>query len=214
MTPTRLRCHSARRGLLGLGVRSAYLRSINMSPLSQRISPLTSTFTTSPPMQACPSHSPAPLPSPLQATFWTARSTWKRASLNTLRCLVGCTLGDFSMLWFLQAYYPALGMGAIMGASMTSGILSSILLETTLLRLGRDQLPWRAAFRTATGMSLISMLAMECAETAVDCHLTGGCVVLDDPRFWGAAAVSVTAGFLAALPYNYVRLRRYGRACH
>ncbi|OOF93616.1 hypothetical protein ASPCADRAFT_508720 [Aspergillus carbonarius ITEM 5010] len=170
-------------------------------------------FTTSTSHQACPSHS-KPAPSLLQSTFWTTPSVWKRASLNTLRCLVGCTLGDFSMLWFLQAYYPALGMGAIMGTSMAAGIASSILLETTLLRLGRDQLPWRAAFRTATGMSLISMLAMECAESAVDYHLTGGCVALDDPQFWAAAVVSVGAGFLAALPYNYIRLRKYGRACH
>lgn len=58
------------------------------------------------------------------------------------------------------------------------------------------------------------MLAMEGAENAVDYHLTGGLVAFDDPAFWIAAAVSVSAGFLAPLPYNYVRLRRYGKACH
>lgn len=51
--------------------------------------------------------------------FWTTKSAWKRASINTLRCLVGCTLGDFSALWILQTYYPHLGMGLIMGASST-----------------------------------------------------------------------------------------------
>lgn len=97
---------------------------------------------------------------------------------------------------------------------MASGISTSIFLETMLLKHGPDKLPLRAAFRTATGMSLVSMIAMEAAENAVDWHLTGGVVAVQDPAFWAAAAVSIAAGFLAPLPYNYVRLRRWGRSCH
>lgn len=89
-----------------------------------------------------------------------------------------------------------------------------MLLETTLLRLGRDRLPWVAAGQTAAGMSIISMVTMELAENAVDYHLTGGVVQLDSPAFWGAALLSVSVGFLAPLPYNYLRLRKYGKACH
>lgn len=55
--------------------------------------------------------------SPWQLQFWTHRPTWKRASINTLRCLVGCTTGDFAAMWLLQTYYPELGMGAIMATS-------------------------------------------------------------------------------------------------
>lgn len=83
-----------------------------------------------------------------------------------------------------------------------------------MLRLGRDQLPWIAAAKTAAGMSTISMVTMEAAENAVDFHLTGGMVQFDAPAFWGAAILSVAAGFLTPLPYNYVRLRKYGKACH
>ena len=46
--------------------------------------------------------------------FWTARITWQRAAINTLRCLIGWTLGDFTTMWFLQSSYPQLGMGLIM----------------------------------------------------------------------------------------------------
>lgn len=53
----------------------------------------------------------------LSAPFWSCRSTWRRAGLNTLRCLAGCTAGDFSALWMLQTYYPELGMNTIMLAS-------------------------------------------------------------------------------------------------
>jgi hypothetical protein len=55
---------------------------------------------------------------------------------------------------------------------------------------------------------------MEVAENAVDYALTGGVVDMHSPTFWAAAAVSIAAGFLAPLPYNYHRLRKYGKACH
>ncbi|KAK4078977.1 hypothetical protein Trihar35433_82 [Trichoderma harzianum] len=146
--------------------------------------------------------------------FWSCRTTWKRAGINTLRCLAGCTLGDFSALWMLQTYYPELGMTTIMAASMVSGITTSIIVESVLLRRGVDQLSWPMAVRTAMGMSMVSMMAMEAAENIVDYHLTGGVVALGDPNFWMAAAVSMAAGYLAPLPYNYLRLRKYGKACH
>lgn len=89
-----------------------------------------------------------------------------------------------------------------------------MMLETVLLRVGRDRLPWPAAAKTAAGMSMISMVTMEMAENAVDYYLTGGQVALDSPAFWAAGAVAMCAGFLAPLPYNYGRLRKYGKACH
>ena len=49
--------------------------------------------------------------------FWKSRHTWNRAAINTFRCLIGCTLGDFSALWILQAKYPELGINTIMGIS-------------------------------------------------------------------------------------------------
>jgi hypothetical protein len=70
------------------------------------------------------------------------------------------------------------------------------------------------AAHTAIVMSMVSMVAMEIAENMVDYHLTGGQVNLDDPQFWVAAVLSISAGFLASLPYNYLHLRKYGKACH
>ncbi|KAI0121513.1 hypothetical protein F4776DRAFT_220136 [Hypoxylon sp. NC0597] len=158
----------------------------------------------------CRSHTPSP--SSLQ--FWTSTPTWRRAAVNTFRCLVGCTSGDFSAMWFLQMFYPELGVGSIMAVAMASGLTTSMLLETVLLRFGRDGLSWPAAAKTAAGMSLISMLTMEAAQNMVDYHLTGGAVAFDSPAFWAAAVTSTAVGFLAPLPYNYLRLRKYGKACH
>ncbi|KAE8145744.1 hypothetical protein BDV25DRAFT_163931 [Aspergillus avenaceus] len=146
--------------------------------------------------------------------FWTHRQTWSRAGVNTLRCLIGCTSGDFSSLWLLQSFYPDLGMGVVMGISMTTGLLTSLTLETVLLTKGKDKMPWSQAFQTACGMSFISMLAMESVQNVVDYHLTGGVVDFADAGFWGAAVVSMGAGFLAPLPWNYTRLRAWGKSCH
>ncbi|KAI4733647.1 hypothetical protein E4T50_15799 [Aureobasidium sp. EXF-12298] len=153
-------------------------------------------------------------PSLSERAFWSCRGTWRRAGVNTLRCLVGCTAGDFSALWTLQTYMPEMGMGTIMALSMTSGLSTSIALETALLRWGKDKLALNMAFKTAMGMSFISMLAMELAENIVDFHLTGGVIALQDARFWGAAVVSIAAGYLVPLPWNYYRLKRWGKACH
>lgn len=97
---------------------------------------------------------------------------------------------------------------------MVSGISTSIVLETSLLWFGKDSLSLRAAAKTAVGMSMISMITMELAENAVDYYLTGGVVQMQSPAFWGAALLALCAGFVTPLPYNYVRLRKYGKACH
>ncbi|EFY86406.1 hypothetical protein MAC_07551 [Metarhizium acridum CQMa 102] len=163
---------------------------------------------------ACGVTSKPNLGSPFTLALWLSKPAWRRASVNTLRCLVGCTAGDFSAMWYLQASQPDLGMGAIMAISMASGITTSLALETVLLRKGRDGMSWPVAVKTAAGMSMISMMTMELAENAVDYHLTGGQIAIDSPAFWVAGAVAMAAGFLAPLPYNYLRLKKYGKACH
>jgi hypothetical protein len=98
--------------------------------------------------------------------------------------------------------------------TVTAGISTSILLETLLLRLGKDRLPWLGAVRTACGMSLVSMLAMELTENVVTLGLVESSMSLADPGFWAVTGMSMVAGFVAPLPYNYWRLKALGRGCH
>lgn len=97
---------------------------------------------------------------------------------------------------------------------MTAGITTSILLETALLHHGKDRLPWLGAVRTACGMSLVSMLAMELTENLVTLGLVDNSMSLADPSFWAVTGLSMLAGFVAPLPYNYWRLKALGRGCH
>ena len=137
---------------------------------------------------------------------WSCRSTWWRAGKNTFWCLLGCAIGDLGTIAFFQYTgipWPTL---AIMVLAIINGLLSSIALETLVLM---RQMSVRLAFRTAIGMSLISMVAMEVAMNLVDVWLTGGAKLT-----WWVIPLMLLAGFLTPLPCNYWRLKVLGKSCH
>ncbi len=137
---------------------------------------------------------------------WTCRHTWRRSSYNTMWCLIGCSIGDFGTIAFFQYTgipWPTLH---IMTLAIINGLLTSIMLETFILS---RQMALKFAFKTAIGMSFISMLAMEIAMNVVDVTLTGGAKLT-----WWVIPVMLLAGFITPLPYNYWRLKALGKACH
>jgi hypothetical protein len=150
---------------------------------------------------------------PSQIRFWRDRRVWRIAARNTLNCLIGCMIGDISMLVYLQAHHPHLPMMLTMSLAMAAGLVTSILFESAILRW-REGFAWRAAFTMAFSMSFLSMLGMELAANGTDFMLTGGRVPPSDPFYWMALVISVGAGFLAPLPYNYWKFKRHGKACH
>ena len=87
-----------------------------------------------------------------------------------------------------------------------NGLLTSIALETAILS---RQLPISAAFKTAIGMSFISMVAMEMAMNLTDWLLVGSLMLT-----WWSIIPSLAAGFVTPWPYNYWRLKKFGVACH
>lgn len=137
---------------------------------------------------------------------WTCRHTWRRASYNTMWCLIGCSIGDFGTIAFFQFTGIAWPVLAIMTLAIINGLMTSILLETIILS---RQMALKMAFRTAVGMSLISMISMEAAMNITDVILTGGAVLT-----WWVIPFMLFAGFITPLPYNYWRLKALGKACH
>ena len=137
---------------------------------------------------------------------WRCRHTWRRSSVNTLWCLLGCSIGDFGTIAFFQfsnITWPTL---AIMSLAIINGLLTSILLETFILS---RQMPFPLALKTALGMSLISMISMEVAMNLLDFLVTGGAILT-----WSVIPFMLLAGFITPLPYNYWRLKALGKACH
>jgi hypothetical protein len=144
---------------------------------------------------------------------WTDFAVWKRAGFNTLNCLMGCSIGDFSMVIFLQHFYPKTPMMIQMILSTLLGLITSIALETTILHT-REKLIWEKAFKIAIGMSFLSMVAMEIAMNTMDFMITGSKMSLSNPNYWLAFIPSAMVGFLVPLPYNYYQLKKHNKACH
>ena len=137
---------------------------------------------------------------------WKVRSTWTQASKNTFWCLLGCSIGDFGTISFFQYNKIAWPVMGIMILAIINGIITSIILETFILS---RQMALNLAFKTAIGMSLISMISMEVAMNVTDVLLTGGAKLT-----WWVIPIMLVVGFLTPLPYNYWRLQALNKACH
>ena len=139
---------------------------------------------------------------------WRDKSVWKQSAHNTKWCLIGCSIGDMGTIAFFQFVIPDSGWStmSIMLLAMFNGIMTSIALETFILL---SQMPFKEAFRVAIGMSLISMISMEAAMNLVDWFLTGGAQLT-----WWVMPIMLIAGFITPWPYNYWRLKKFGKACH
>jgi hypothetical protein len=137
---------------------------------------------------------------------WKVTTTWKKASKNTLWCLLGCSIGDFGTIAYFQVNRIAWPVLAIMILAIINGLITSIILETFILS---RQMALNLAFKTAIGMSLISMISMEVAMNVTDVLLTGGAKLT-----WWVIPIMLVVGFLTPLPYNYWRLQALNKACH
>lgn len=135
--------------------------------------------------------------------------------MNTSVCLLGCSIGDFGAIISFAIWAPHTPIMVQMPVAMASGITTSIILETLIMRL-REKASWRSALHTALGMSLISMIMMELAMNITDLYITRGggrMAGVDEPLFWLAFLPALGAGFLAAWPYNYWRLEALNKSC-
>ena len=138
---------------------------------------------------------------------WSCKHTWSRSAKNTFWCLLGCSIGDFGTILFFQLTkipFPLLG---IMILAIINGLITSIILETIILI--RQGFSFNGAVKTASGMSLISMLSMEIMMNSTDYILTGGAILT-----WWVVPIMLIVGFLTPWPYNYWRLKKFGINCH
>ena len=138
---------------------------------------------------------------------WSCKHTWSRSAKNTAWCLLGCSIGDFGTILFFQLTQIPFPVLAIMTLAIINGIITSIILETIILL--RQNFSFKLAFKTAVGMSLISMISMEIAMNLTDYLLTGGAILT-----WWVVPIMLFVGFITPWPYNYWRLKKFNEACH
>ena len=138
---------------------------------------------------------------------WSCKHTWKRSAKNTMWCVIGCSIGDFGTILFFQLTQTPFPLMGIMILAIINGLITSIVLETFILI--RQNFSFIGAIKTASGMSLISMLSMEVMMNITDYLLTGGAILT-----WWVIPIMLIVGFLTPWPYNYWRLKKFGLNCH
>jgi len=138
---------------------------------------------------------------------WSCKHTWKRSAKNTGWCLLGCSIGDFGTILFFQLTEIPFPVLAIMTLAIINGLVTSIILETFILI--RQNLSFNKAFKTAMGVSFISMISMEITMNLTDYFFTGGAILT-----WWIIPIMLLVGFLTPWPYNYWRLKKFGINCH
>lgn len=156
----------------------------------------------------CSTETPPETPK-IEGFSWKNAANWRASAYNTMWCLIGCSIGDFGTIFAFQTFAPEVSASQpmmVMGIAMLVGITTSIILETFILL--KRGFAFSGALKTAFGMSLISMLAMEAAMNIADYHMLGGARIV----LW-IIPILLLIGFVAAWPYNYWRLEKHGRSC-
>ena len=138
---------------------------------------------------------------------WSCKKTWSQSAKNTTWCLLGCSIGDFGTILFFQLTKIPFPILAIMILAIINGLVTSIILETFILI--RQNINFNNAFKTALGMSFISMISMEITMNLTDYFLTGGAILT-----WWVIPIMLGVGFVTPWPYNYWRLKKFGINCH
>ena len=138
---------------------------------------------------------------------WSCKKTWMQSARNTTWCLLGCSIGDFGTILFFQLTKIPFSVLLIMTIAIINGLITSIILETFILI--KQNLTFKDAFKTAIGMSFISMISMEITMNLTDYFLTGGAILT-----WWVIPIMLGVGFVTPWPYNYWRLKKFGISCH
>ena len=138
---------------------------------------------------------------------WSCKYTWIKSAKNTSWCLLGCAIGDFGTILFFQLTQIPFHILGIMVLAIINGLITSVILETIILI--KQNLNFSKAFKTALGMSFISMISMETTMNLTDYFLTGGAILT-----WWVVPIMLLVGFLTPWPYNYWRLKKFGVVCH
>ena len=138
---------------------------------------------------------------------WSCKSTWRKSAKNTMWCVIGCSIGDFGTILFFQLTEVPFPIAGIMILAIINGLVTSIMLETLILI--KQNFNFIGALKTASGMSLISMISMEIAMNLTDYYLTGGAQL----TYW-VVPIMLAVGFVTPWPYNYWRLKKFGLECH
>ncbi len=137
---------------------------------------------------------------------WFCGKTWLQSAKNTSWCLLGCSIGDFSTIYYFQINDFNINPLLVMTLAIINGLITSIILETIILL---RQMNFKDSLFTALGMSFISMISMEVAMNSLDL------IIYQEPHLnFKIIPFMLIVGFITPWPYNYWRLKKKNISCH
>ena len=137
---------------------------------------------------------------------WFCGKTWLQSAKNTSWCLLGCSIGDFSTIYYFQINDFNINPLLVMTLAIINGLITSIILETIILL---RQMNFKDSLFTALGMSFISMISMEVAMNSLDL------IIYQEPHLnFKIIPFMLIVGFTTPWPYNYWRLKKKNISCH
>lgn len=139
------------------------------------------------------------------------RRNFRLAVSATAHCLAGCGIGEVAGM----AIATALGMGMLssMGLAIVLGFVAGLALG--IVPLLRSGFGITNALRTVIVAEGLSIAVMEAFEVLTQVLIPGVMEAgLTDAIFWLGMLAGLAAGFVAALPVNYVMIRRGMRHSH
>lgn len=129
----------------------------------------------------------------------------------TLHCLLGCGLGE--VLGMVIAVWLGLSMTTSMILAIILGFIFGLALG--VIPLVRKQFTFRKALKTVVLAEGLSIVVMEAFEVGTQILIPGVMEAgLGEPVFWFGMLAALFVGFLAALPVNYILIRRGVRHQH
>jgi F0F1-type ATP synthase assembly protein I len=140
-----------------------------------------------------------------------AQSTFSLAVSATLHCLIGCGIGEVLGVIIGTAF--GLDMITTMLIAVVLGFVGGLFLG--ILPLLRASFTFNKALKTVIVAEGLSIVVMESFEVLTQIVIPGVMEAgLTQPIFWYGMIAALTVGFFAALPVNYVMIKKGMRHQH
>ena len=139
------------------------------------------------------------------------QSTFRLAVSATLHCLIGCGIGEVLGVIIGTAF--GLDMITTMIIAVILGFIGGLLLG--IVPLLRASFTFKNALNTVIVAEGFSIVVMETFEVLTQILIPGVMEAgLTEPIFWYGMFAALTVGFIAALPVNYVMIKKGVRHQH
>ena len=141
----------------------------------------------------------------------THDNNFKLALSATLHCLLGCGIGE--VVGMVIATWLGLSMTTSTVLAVVLGFIFGLALG--VLPLLKKKFTLTQALKIVIIAEGLSILVMEFFEVLVQVLIPGVMEAdLTTPLFWAGMLAGLVAGFIAALPINYIMIRRGVRHVH